>query len=101
MFSTKHKLIREAAGRPPHIRNMVPVISLVFDTLDQAGIAYTGFRSWQCAIGLDHVGKLKHPEPTRRWPTRITIERKDGTGTPLNFFTVDDVIAWRSNPQLP
>lgn len=101
MFSTKHKLIREAAGRPPHIRNMVPVIALVFDTLDQAGISYTGFRSWQCAIGPDHVGKLKHPEPARHWPTRITIERNDGTGTPLNFFTVNDVIVWRLNPQLP
>jgi hypothetical protein len=97
MFNTKHRLLREMAGRNPHIRRLLPVASVVFDALDKAGIPYGPHRTHQVHIGVDLVGKFAHPNPPA--PSRIVFERN---GTVVKEFrTVDDAIAFHRNPCLP
>ena len=99
MFNTKHRLLREMAGRNPHIRNLLPVASVVFDALDKGGHSYGPHRTHQVRIGVDMVGKFAHPDRAARKPSRIVIERY---GRVLKeFCTVDDAIAFHHNPRLP
>jgi hypothetical protein len=100
MFSTKHRLLREMAQRSPHIRGLLPSASIVFDALDQAGIPIALHRSWQVAVGADHVGKFKHHGTRRPQRSCIAIVRRDGQAE-TEFYTVAEAIAFHKNTQLP
>jgi hypothetical protein len=100
-FNTHHhRLLREMAQRQPHIRALLPVVSVLLDALDQAGIITAPYYSWQLAIGADHIGKFRHASRSARHRSHIQIVRRDGQAS-REFYNVADAVAFHRHPRLP